>query len=99
LAQAFAVAEPEAVLLQVDTEQRKYELDARQVGNSYLVPLVQQYRAGGALCRQWAGFDEALAERDREIERLRRIVEDIRYELRRAGQDDLAAEFERKLHR
>jgi hypothetical protein len=97
LAQAFSAAEPETVLLQVNTAQRKYELEAREIGNSYLVPLVQQWRAGWALCRQWAGFDEAIAEREQEIERLRRIIEDVRYELRRGGQDDLAAKLDRKL--
>jgi hypothetical protein len=99
LAQAFAVAEPRTVLLQADTEEQDYDLKANELGNSYLVPIVQQRRAGWALCRQWAGFDQAIAQREQEIQRLRRIIEDIRYELRRAGQDDLAAEVDRKLHR
>lgn len=85
------------MLLQVDGAQREYETQAREPGNAYMVPLVNRWRAGWALCHQWAGFDQALAERDAEIERLRRIIDDTRYELRRAGQDDLAARLDRKL--
>ena len=99
LARAFAAAEPQTVLLEVDTSQQRYEMEARELGNSYLVPLVQRWRAGWALCRQWAGFDEGLAERDREIERLRRVIVDLGYELRRSGQDVLAAKLDRKLGR
>ena len=97
LAQMFARAEPEAVLLEVDTTQRRYESEAKELGNSHLVPLIQRWRAGWALCRQWAGFDEALSERDAEIERLRRIIVDLGYELRRLGQDELARRLDRKL--
>jgi hypothetical protein len=95
LAQAFAASEPQTVLLSVEAEQRKYEYVAREPGNSHHVRLVQRWRAGWALCRQWAGFDEALAERDAEIHRLRRILDDLGYELRRAGQDKLVAKLER----
>lgn len=99
LAQTFATAEPQTVLMEVETNQEKYEREAREIGNSHLVPLVNRWRAGWALCRQWEGFDQALAQRDAEIERLRRIVEDLRYELRRAGEDELAARLDRKLGR
>lgn len=97
LAQMFARAEPEAVLLAVETTQRRYESEAKESGNSHLVPLVQRWRAGWALCRQWAGFDQALSERDAEIERLRRIIVDLGYDLRRLGQDDLARRLDGKL--
>lgn len=96
-AQAFAATEPETVLLGVEAAQRRWELEAREPGNYGLVSLVQRWKAGWALCRQWAGFDQALAERDAEIERLRRIIYDLGYELRRAGQDELAAKLERKV--
>lgn len=97
LARAFAAAEPQTVLLEVETSEHRYELEARELGNSHLVPLVQRWRAGWALCRQWAGFDEQLAQRDREIERLRRIITDTGYELRRSGHDEVAAKLERRL--
>jgi len=99
LARAFAAAEPQTILLEVDTSEQRYDMEAREIGNSYLVPLVQQWRAGWALCRQWAGFDEALGQRDHEIDRLRRIIADLGYELRRSGQDELAARLARKLKR
>lgn len=95
LAQGFAASEPQTVLLSVDAEQREYEHAAREPGNFRQVPLVQRWRASWALCRQWAGFDEALAERDAEIQRLRRILDDVGYELRRGGQDKLVAKVER----
>jgi hypothetical protein len=97
LARAFAAAEPQTVLLEVETSERRYEQEAREIGNWHFVPLVQRWRAGWALCRQWAGFDEGLAQRDREIERLRRIIDDFGHELRRSGQDELAARLQRKV--
>lgn len=99
LAMALAAQEPQTVLLQVETVECEYEAKAREVGSGYLVPLVQQWRAGWALCRQWAGFDQAIARREAEIERLRRIIDDLRYELIRSGQEDLAETIKRKLRR
>jgi hypothetical protein len=87
LAQAFAAAEPETVLLAVDTQQRKYETEAREPGSSYLVPLVNEWRASWALIRQWAGHDEALAAKDEEIKRLRQVIERASWDLRRDGVD------------
>jgi hypothetical protein len=53
---------------------REYETKMREPGSSHLEPLVNRWRAGWALARQWAGQDEALAAKDREIERLRVII-------------------------
>jgi len=99
LAKAFAGAKPQTVLLTIETEEEQYSRESREIGNSYLVPLVQRWRAGWALCRQWAGFDQAIARREAEIERLRRIISDLQYDLRRAGHDELATKIERKLNR
>lgn len=99
LARAFARVEPQTVLWEVDTVERKYEWEARELGNENLVPILNCLWACWALCRQWAGFDEAIAQREREIERLRRILEDLRYNLRRSGRDELAAKLDRKLKR
>jgi hypothetical protein len=96
-ARAFAKAEPKTVLLEVESEERSMEVEARESGNAHLVPLVQEYRAQWALCRQWAGFDQALAERDAEIERLRRIITDLRYDLVRQDRYELADKLDRKL--
>jgi hypothetical protein len=97
LAMSFARAEPRTVLAQVEVVERKYERESQEVGNEYLLPVVNRLRACWALCRQWAGFDEAIARREREIDRLRRIIEDLKYELRRSGQDELAQKLDRKL--
>jgi hypothetical protein len=97
LARTFANAEPRTVLSEVESVERQYEREARELCNEHLIPILNRRRASWALCRQWAGFDEAIAAREGEIERLRRIIEDLRYELRRAGQDEIAAELDRKL--
>jgi hypothetical protein len=97
LARAFAKSEPQAVLWEVESLERKYEWDVRQLGNENLVPILNRLRAGWALCRQWAGFDVAIAQKDHEIERLRRILDDLRYDLRRNGHDELATKLDRKL--
>jgi hypothetical protein len=97
LAQNFAAVEPRTVLLHVDVEQRTWEVRAVQPGASHLAPMVERYRAAWALVRQWAGFNEALAQRDAEIERLCRLLLDIEYELRHGGHDELARKMRRKL--
>jgi hypothetical protein len=97
VAKTFAANEPETVLLHVDVEERELEVEAHEVGNANLVPLLEQRRAVWALVRQWAGFDEAVASREREIERLRRVVSDAVYMLKRHGLDDDVRRLERKL--
>ena len=78
-------------------EEWQLEIEAREVGNAYLVPLLEQSRAVWALVRQWAGFDEVVASREREIERLRRVVSDAVYMLKRHGLDDDVRRLKRKL--
>jgi hypothetical protein len=97
LARKFAAAEPSTVLLHVETQERKYEAEARELGNAYLVPLLEKWRANWALCRQWAGFDEGLAQRDAEIKFLRDVINRTIWDLRTAGQDDLAKTVERRM--
>jgi hypothetical protein len=97
IAKAFAAAEPQTVLLEVDVEERRMDTEAREPGNGYLVGLVQEYRAHWAICRQWAGFDQAIAQRDAEIVRLRRLLDECGVNLRRLGHDDIANRMERKL--
>jgi len=54
LAQKFCEAEPSAVLVRVETTERKWTYDALHDAD-HLVPLLNQYRAAWALLRQWAG--------------------------------------------
>lgn len=98
LARAFAAAEPGTVLLHIDTDERTYVTKASEPFNSYLVPLVEQWRAGWALVRQWAGTDAQVARKDKEIDRLRQVIGRTIWDLRSAGHDDLAAKVERRLH-
>lgn len=98
MAKAFAAAEPDTVLLHIDTTEREHTVDAAQPGNAYLLPLVERWKAGWALVRQWAGTDEQLARRDHEIDRLRGIIERTIWDLRRAGHPDLAGRLDRQLH-
>lgn len=91
LAKAFAAAEPDIVLLHLDTSERKYVIRASEPAHGYLVPLVERWRAGWAIVRQWAGTDEQLTRKDKEIERLRQIIQRTIWDLRSAGHDDLAA--------
>jgi hypothetical protein len=97
LAKAFAAAEPATVILRVETEERQYTARVREPGESYLLDRVEEWRSAWALCREWAGVNSALAEKDHEIERLRRILDDVRWEARRQGLDELARKIEWKL--
>jgi hypothetical protein len=82
LAVAFAQAEPQTVLLDIDTQQRRWEIDARDPANSYLVDLLRDFRAEFAIIRQWAGHDKAVAMREAEIERLTGLVRQAIWKLR-----------------
>ena len=97
LAKAFAAAEPDTVLLHLDAAERKYVIEASEPGHGYLVPLVERWRAGWAMVRQWAGTDEQLARKDKEIERLRRIIERTIWELRSAGEERMASKLDQQL--
>jgi len=93
----FVATDPKVVMLEVESQQCQYEIEAREPGNQFYVSLVRRNKAHWALCRQWAAFDEGLAQRDAEIERLRRIIDDMRYNLMRDGREDLVAKLDRKL--
>jgi hypothetical protein len=97
VAQAFAASEPRTVLTNVELQERQYEIEAKEPGGAHLLPLLQRWRVGWAIVRQWAGLDRALAERDEEIERLRRIVWDAIHVFRREHHDSEADRLERAL--
>jgi hypothetical protein len=79
------MAEPAPVLVDIEATERKWATEAGLPGNEFQVPLLNQYRASWALIRQWCGFDAAIAERDKRIESLERLVWDAIYALQRAG--------------
>lgn len=55
---AFAAAEPRTVIDHLDLKQRRWEMEMKEPGRAYLGSLVNQWRAGWALARQWAGRGE-----------------------------------------
>lgn len=85
LGRAFCMAEPAPVLVDIEATERKWATETGLPGNEFQVPLLNQYRASWALIRQWCGFDAAIAERDKRIESLERLVWDAIYALQRAG--------------
>ena len=51
-----------------------YETDLKEPGGSYLLSLVNRWRASWALVRQWAGLDAAIAAREVQIKDSARSV-------------------------
>jgi hypothetical protein len=97
LAMAFAAAEPALVLLAVDAADDRVQREARELGSEHFARFVYEWAAAHALVRQWAGSDEPLVRRDREIERLNRLLIDAIYVLKAAGQEREAAQLDKKL--
>jgi hypothetical protein len=95
LARTFCMAEPAPVLIDIETTERNWSMDVARPGNEYLVPLLNQYRASWAIIRQWCGTDAAVAERDKRIEILERLVWDAIYALQKAGLDNEAIRLRR----
>jgi len=97
LARNFCMTEPAPVLIEIETTERKWSIDVGRPGNEYLVPLLNQYRASWAIIRQWCGSDAAVAERDKRIEILERLVWDAIYALQKAGLDAEATRLRRTI--
>lgn len=97
LAKNLCAAEPTAVLLTLEQQEREWEFEARQPGNAHMVKVINEYRPSNALIRQWATYDNAIADKDVEIKRLRDVIERTVWDLRRDGNDQLAARLDRAL--
>jgi hypothetical protein len=95
IAQSFAVAEPATVLAQVSAEESDIQRLEREYDSTEMTRLHIRSLAGWALVREWAGFDVAMSDQHKEVERLRRIIQDFELTLRRAGHEDLAKKLER----
>ena len=99
LARNFCLVEPAPVLINIETTERNWSMDVVRPGNEYLAPLLNQYRASWAIIRQWCGSDAAVAERDKRIEILERLVWDAIYVLQKAGLDSEATRLRRTINR
>jgi hypothetical protein len=97
LARKFCMAEPAPVLIDIETTERNWSMDVARPGKEYMVPLLNQYRASWAIIRQWCGSDAAVAERDKRIEVLERLVWDAIYALQKAGLDNEATRLRRTI--
>ena len=97
IARAFAAAEPENVLMYIDDHEEELRRRGNVPGDRYLHDLLREYQPGWALARQWAGFDRAVEELQKEIARLRSLVSRAAYELKDAGAEDKSRRLLRAL--
>lgn len=97
IAKAFCAAEPTTILTYIDATEREWTQEALKPGNSYKFKLLNEYKASWALIRQWAGHDEAIAQREARIRELERLVLDAIYELQKSGNDQEANRLRRAL--
>lgn len=97
LARAFCAAEPNTVLVGVESTEREWSEKAGRPGGEYMVGLLNDYRAAWAIIRQWTGLDPAIAAREAQIQRLERLVWDAVYALQKAGLDAEARRLRRAL--
>jgi hypothetical protein len=100
VAKGFAAAEPSTVLLHIEVTERPWEVEAREPGGSYLLGLLENHRAGWALVRQWASADAGLARLNKEVDRLRQLIDRTVWDLRRPDADPerIATRLDRGLH-
>lgn len=98
LGRKFCTEEPSTVLVDVEATERDWAHKATH-GEDYLVGLLNEYRASWALIRQRAGYDAAVAQREKEIKKLERLVWDAVYALQKAGLDSEAAKLRRAIER
>ena len=82
LAKAFAAAEPNTVLMHIEVDERRWEIETREMGGSHILPMLEHYRAAWAIIRDWAGLDSERARLEAEIERLRELIDKAVWSLR-----------------
>jgi hypothetical protein len=97
LARAFAAAEAQNVVMYIDDHEEELRRRGNVPGDRYLHDVLRQYQPGWALARQWAGFDRAVEELQKEVARLRGLVSRAAYELKDAGAEDKSRRLLRAL--
>lgn len=100
LAKALAAAEPGTVLTHVELDERELEVRVKEPDGAYLLSMLEEHRAEWAIIRQWAGVDQQLRQLHDEIDRLRKLIQRITWDLRQPGADPehLARTLERAVH-
>jgi hypothetical protein len=97
LARAFAAAEPELVLREIENHELQLKSEGYEPGNRYLHELLRDYQPSYALARQWAGLEKEIEQLRKEIERLRVLVRSATGELKSLGAERKALRIERAL--
>lgn len=87
LAQAFAAAEPETVLMYIEAQEQQLKAEGFAPGERHLHDYLRKWQPAFALARQWAGVAREAEMLQKEIGRLRGLVSQAAYELRAAGEE------------
>ena len=87
LAQAYASAEPEIVLMYIEDQESEYKARGYERGEHYYHDLLREKLPGFALARYWARHKEEIEMLRTEIQRLRNLVKLAGKTLQEAGQE------------
>jgi hypothetical protein len=87
LAHAYAVAEPEIVLMYIEDEESGLKAKGYEPGQRYYHDILREQTPGFALARYWAGHEREVAQLRGEIERMRELVKSAAVVLEKAGQE------------
>jgi hypothetical protein len=97
IARAFAAAEPETVLMDIDAHEERLRSEGYAPGSRYKHDLMRQYKPAWAVARQWAGLERESEMLQKEIGRLRGLVSQAAYKLQSVGQEREGARLLRAL--
>lgn len=97
VAKHIAEREPEAVLLYIKQHEDELLAAGYQPGMRHRHDMLREHQPAYALARQWAGFQGEAELLTREIERLRGILIQTVWTLKRNGADSEARRLERAL--
>ena len=87
LAHAYAVAEPEIVLMFIEDKESEYKAKGYEPGDRFWHNYLREKTPGFALARYWAGHEAEVARLREEIERLRSLVKSAADVLERSGKE------------
>jgi hypothetical protein len=97
VAKQVAQREPDAVLLYIQQHEDELLAAGYQPGMRHRHHMLREHQPAYALVRQWAGFQGEAELLTREIDRLRKILIQTAWTLKRNGDDNEARRLERAL--